>query len=123
MSSTFAILVVEDDVLIRDYVGSMLKAAGYDVTRAANVTDALDVLDGTFKPDLLFTDVYMGAGMNGIELARTARMMFPDLKILFTSGYIGTTERNHLPEGAEVLSKPYRKKACLDKVMAMLISA
>ena len=120
MNSTFTILVVEDDVLIRDYVSSVLKAAGYDVTSAANVADALEVLNGCFKPNLLFTDVYMGAGLNGIELARNARQMFPDLKILFTSGFMPATERDQMPEGAQVLQKPYRKKDCLAKVMAML---
>ena len=98
----------------------MLKAAGYDVTSAANVADALEVLNGCFKPNLLFTDVYMGAGLNGIELARNARQMFPDLKILFTSGFMPATERDQMPEGAQVLQKPYRKKDCLAKVMAML---
>ena len=120
MNLAFSILVVEDDILIRDYVSDLLKSAGHDVTSAASGTEAVEVLNSPLNPDLLFTDIYMGVGMDGIELARNARLILPDIKILFSSGYIGANERDHFPQGAEILPKPYRRKDCLEKVMAML---
>ncbi len=120
MTSKFEILVVEDDNLICDYVSALLQAAGYGVTVAASGPAALQLLAAGPRPDLLFTDVHLTGGMTGIDLATNARLMFPDLKILFTSGYIGSTEREQLPPGAEFLPKPYRRKDCIDKASSLL---
>ncbi len=61
--------------------------------------------------DLLFTDIVMAGGMSGVELAREARTLKPDLKVLFTSGYSNEDPdvMMVLSDGAPLLKKPYRR--------------
>ena len=81
------ILVVEDDPRVRRVSVRRLKELGYTVIEADSGPAALAVLDRGERIDLLFTDVVMGGGMTGIDLAREAGRRRPGLKILFTSGY------------------------------------
>jgi PAS domain S-box-containing protein len=106
-----AIVVVEDDRLVREYVIVQLQNLGYAVTAAANGTEALALIEGGAKADLLFTDVIIPGGMNGRELADEALRCRPGLKILFTSGYTESAIVHHgrLDPGVLLLAKPYRK--------------
>jgi CheY-like chemotaxis protein len=81
------ILVVEDDARVRRVSLRRLKELGYAVIEADSGPVALAILDRGQPIDLLFTDVVMAGGMNGIELAREAGRRRPGLKTLFTSGY------------------------------------
>jgi PAS domain S-box-containing protein len=104
------ILVVEDDMLVRNYVLTQLHSLGYVTLDAANATEAL-VLAHTGHPfDLLFTDVIM-PGMNGRQLADEILKVRPGLRVLFTSGYTENAIIHHgrLDEGVLLLAKPYRK--------------
>ncbi len=77
---------------------------------AGNGTSALDFLRSGAKVDLLFTDVVMPGSLNGVQLAREAKRLRPDLKVLITSGYMDKAieiEDEGLHDGA-VLRKPYR---------------
>jgi YesN/AraC family two-component response regulator len=78
---------------------------------AADAHAALEILDGTEEIDLLFTDVVMLGGVDGKELARKAKAKRSNLKVLFTSGFPGTSFNNGalLTEDDVLLSKPYRK--------------
>lgn len=114
------ILVVEDDALIRDYVAQLLLGSGYRVTCAASSQEALCLIDMGLAPNLLFTDIRVADGMSGIELARQAQRIVPDLKVLFMSGHIDTKGRERLPEGAGFLRKPFRSLQCLEKVRSAL---
>jgi signal transduction histidine kinase/ActR/RegA family two-component response regulator len=104
------ILAVDDNPGVRAAVCTQLKELGYQVHQANSGQAALDRLDSV-KVDLLFTDVVMPGGMNGKELAEQARAKFPDLKVLFTSGFPGKsgTHDIELDAGDRLLSKPYRK--------------
>src|SRR6185312_16769047 len=82
-----AILLVEDDPLVRAHTEKQLVALGYRVSTADKGSSALELIDQGLKPDLLFTDVVMPDGMNGRQLADEALRRFPGMKILFTSGY------------------------------------
>ena len=106
-----AILVVEDDRLVRDYVVTQLRSLGYEVTAAPAAAEALAMIDAGVEPDLLFTDVIMPGGMNGRQLADAARRRYPALKVLFTSGYTESAIVHHgrLDPGVHLLAKPYRK--------------
>ena len=106
-----AILVVEDDRMVRDYVVAQLRGLGYKTTAAASGAEALAMIDAGAVPDLLFTDIIMPGGMNGRELADAARGRYPDLKVLFTSGYTESAIVHHgrLDAGVHLLAKPYRK--------------
>ena len=79
------ILIVEDEFLIRMTLGEALADEGYDVIEASNAREGLEHLNAG-GIGLMMTDVQLPGGMNGIELARRAREMAPDLPIIYVSG-------------------------------------
>jgi signal transduction histidine kinase len=105
-----SILIVEDDVLVRDYVLTQINRLGYDALAAGNTAEALAIIDGPERIDLLFTDVIMPGGMNGRQLAIEALRRRPGLKVLYTSGYTENAIVHHgrLDAGLLLLTKPYR---------------
>jgi PAS domain S-box-containing protein len=117
------ILVVDDDEQLREGVSEQLISLGYSPVLASNGREALDVMAREPHIDLLFTDVVM-PGMNGREVAEEARLMQPDLKVLFTSGYFeGALLRNgKLDANVQLLTKPYRKQKLAEKVEEALRS-
>jgi len=104
------ILVVEDDMLVRNYVLTQLHSLGYVTLDAGNATEALAIVRADHRFDLLFTDVIM-PGLNGRQLANEMLKIRPELKVLFTSGYTENAIIHHgrLDEGVLLLAKPYRK--------------
>ncbi len=106
------ILVVEDDPDLRQHAEAQIRALGYRVSVAENADEALALLEQDPSVDLLFTDVIMPGSMHGAELARTARAAYPDLKVLYTSGYTKnvTLNKGRLDENVELLPKPYRRE-------------
>lgn len=106
-----AILVVEDDALVRRYVIAQIESLGYTTLQAANASDALRLIDEGSAIDLLFTDVIMPGPMNGRQLVDEALQRRPDLKTLYTSGYTENAMVHHgrLDSGVLLLAKPYRK--------------
>jgi PAS domain S-box-containing protein len=105
-----AVLIVEDDSLVRRYVVTQIQSLGYTTLEAANAADALKILD-TAAIDLLFTDVIMPGSMNGRQLVEEALRRQPSLKTLYTSGYTENAIVHHgrLDSGVLLLAKPYRK--------------
>ncbi|HEX8261442.1 MAG TPA: ATP-binding protein [Allosphingosinicella sp.] len=100
------ILVVDDDDDVRQVAAAMVAELGYSVAVAADAEQALRLLEaGRF--DLMVTDVAM-PGTNGVELGRQARLVAPDMPILFASGYadVQTFGAELLDEA--VLRKPFR---------------
>jgi signal transduction histidine kinase len=81
------ILVVDDDRQVLAVTCYMLKALGHEVVTAHNGAEALGVLRGDAKIDILFSDVAMSPGMNGVELAREAQRLRGGIKVLLTSGH------------------------------------
>ena len=116
------ILVVEDDADVRDAVREMLVDLGYAVIEAENAAGALDVLRGGAHVDLLFSDVVMPGEVHTREMARTAREINPDIKILFTSGYTqnAIVHNGRLDDDVFLLSKPYRKHDLARKLRSLL---
>lgn len=84
------ILVVDDERLIADTICQILEGAGFDVAVAYDGWEAIEKAS-KFKPDQLLTDVRMPR-MNGVELAKTIRKMYPSTKILLFSAYVGVSE-------------------------------
>jgi len=118
------ILVVEDNEDVRELAESMLGAAGYAVVSAASGERALELLEDEQEFDLLFTDVIMPGGMNGLQLAEQVRARRPETPILITTGYM-----DELPsptpraQPLDVLGKPYRQEELLSRVRAILPAA
>jgi CheY-like chemotaxis protein len=105
------ILVVEDDTLVRRHVTGLLAGLGYRVLQAAAATSAMELLSANPGVSLLFTDIVMPGGMNGVDLAKKARALRPDLKVLFTSGYTenAVEKDGRLDPDVDLLSKPYSR--------------
>jgi signal transduction histidine kinase len=104
-----SILIVEDDALVREYVVTQIRRLGYRTLAASNAAEALAVMDGPERIDLLFTDVIIPGGMNGRQLATEALRRRPGLKVLYTSGYTENAIVHHgrLDAGVLLLPKPY----------------
>jgi CheY-like chemotaxis protein len=100
------ILVVEDDATVLALTLDVLTGLGYDVISATNANEALETIRSDTEIDLLFTDVVMPGGVNGLTLARSAREIRPGLRVLLTSGFVG---EGRIIEGREfpLLDKPY----------------
>jgi len=106
-----SVLVVEDEDDVRDIAVAFLRSLGYRVQATSNAQDALDRLRGDASIALLFSDVVLGTGMNGFELADAARSLRIGLPVLLTSGYEHALggERS-AAERYTVLQKPYRRE-------------
>jgi two-component system, response regulator PdtaR len=83
-----AILVVEDEVLVRMAVAECLRQAGYSVAEAANAHEAVEILRHSRDVKLIVSDVRMPGSMDGVELARLARSEYPDTKVVLVSGHL-----------------------------------
>ena len=106
---TGTILLVEDEEGVREVAETILSTSGYDVLKAENAAEALDLWEEhKDEIDLLLTDVIM-PGISGKELADTLISSRSDLKVLFMSGYSTDVISFHeiLPGGVELLQKPF----------------
>jgi CheY-like chemotaxis protein len=118
------VLAVEDHPEVLEYVTSTLEELGYRVLTAVDGVAALAILRGDEPIDLLFSDIVMPNGLSGVDLAREAQRLRPDLCVLLTTGYAG----RNVPgagedEGWEILAKPYRPSDLAAKLAAMLPTA
>jgi CheY-like chemotaxis protein len=117
------ILVVEDEAPVRGLVVRILSRAGYQVRAAGSAQEAQRVLDSVdYQPDLLLTDVVLPGGANGRNVAETLLKRFPQLRVLFMSGYTGNAvvSDGHLDEGVAFLEKPFTPEKLLRKVQEVL---
>ncbi|WP_230492135.1 MULTISPECIES: PAS domain-containing protein [unclassified Janthinobacterium] len=116
------ILVVEDDAPVQHTVVDMLRGLGYDVLHADDGASALALLGTGVAIDLLFTDVVMPGPVSSKELARQARLLLPDLAVLFTSGYTHNAimQGGRLDAGVELLSKPYQREDLARRIRHLL---
>jgi len=103
-----AVLVVDDEVCVRDMTAAGLREYGYDVIEAESGAAALQILDRGGEIGVLVTDFVM-PGMHGSELAVAARLRRPSLPIILMTGYMGglSTQRD-VPDDLPVLHKPFR---------------
>src|SRR5690242_8462380 len=105
------VLVVDDDREVRELALAVLEGAGYRVLEAASGDEAYRLLLN--HPDLrihvLFTDVVMPGQLDGIDLANAARLLRPELQVLFATGFANLVRPNRdIDMHGAVLRKPYR---------------
>jgi CheY-like chemotaxis protein len=116
------VLVVEDEPEVRDLVRVVLQSSGYRVLEACEGDEALSLCERWAEPiQLLLTDVVM-TRMNGPQLAERLRASFPEMKVLFMSGYPGEILARHgfSAEKAPLLQKPFTPAVLRRKVREVL---
>ena len=107
-----AVLVVEDEALIRLAAMDLVESAGYEAVEAKNADEAILILDARTDIRVVFTDVDMPGTMDGLKLAHFIRDRWPPVRILVASGMKIVIE-GQLPVGARFFSKPYEDNSIL----------
>jgi len=112
------LLLAEDDPAVRGFMSSVLEQAGYHVLLAENGRKSLEICNSFAGPiHALITDVVMPE-INGRELAERARVLRPDLKILFVSGYVDRGIKDESNSSCAFLEKPFTAESLLSAVEA-----
>jgi CheY-like chemotaxis protein len=103
------VLVVEDEPVLRMMAIDMVEDAGFEAVEAADAIEAIGILEA--RPDirLVFTDIDMPRGMDGIRLAAAIRDRWPPIKIILTSGKYSEDQAG-LPTPTSFFPKPYLKE-------------
>jgi signal transduction histidine kinase len=115
------ILMVEDDEHLLEVTSEMLTELGYRVVCTWNGAEALQMLKDDQEFELLFSDVVMSSGMNGVELAREARRLNKSIKVLLTSGYAeDVLERHGAVDEFAVIGKPFRRAELAQRLRSIL---
>jgi CheY-like chemotaxis protein len=114
-----AVLIVEDEPLIRMGAVNLIEDAGFEVYEADSADAAIALLELHKEIRLLFTDVDMPGSMDGLKLAHYVRGRWPPVKIIVTSGHVKVTEES-LPVGALFMPKPYDPAAITHKIKEMI---
>ena len=102
------VLVVEDEPLLRMAAVDLVEQAGFEAVEATDATNAVSILEN--RPDIriVFTDVDMPRGMDGIKLAAMVRDRWPPIEIIIVSGHIDRADVE-LPARSVFFAKPYKE--------------
>lgn len=116
------ILVVDDEPTIRMLITESLSDQGHACLEAVDGPQALAILESSAAIDLLITDVGLPGGLNGRQVAEAARVLRPDLRVLFVTGYAENAAFNHghIERGMEVLTKPFMVSELVRRVSRLL---
>lgn len=120
LTGSSRILLVEDEDAVRSFSVRALQNKGYEVHEANSGDNALELLQRD-KPklDLMVSDVMM-PGMDGIELSKHVRELYPNLKIIFMSGYTEDKFKDDMGTDVHFLAKPFTLKQLAEKVKDVL---
>jgi two-component system NtrC family sensor kinase len=109
------VLLVEDNAEVAEVTKAYFEELGYKVKQAASAQGGLDLVEDERDIDLVFSDILMPGGMNGLELADAIRRRFPHIVVLLTTGY-SSSAQDAVSQGFAVLQKPY-DIAALDRAL------
>jgi DNA-binding NtrC family response regulator len=112
------ILFVEDEALVRMDMAEFLREHGYCVHETGSAREAIDALQAKSGIDLVFTDISLPEGMNGLELAEWTLCHQPRIKVLVTTG--DASRMAEVPPTIESLAKPYTGRDLVDEVEKVL---
>jgi CheY-like chemotaxis protein len=110
------VLVVEDEALIRMNATDMLRDAGFATFEASGPEDALTQIACHPEITVLFTDINMPGGFDGLELAHRVHAFRPDVRLILTSGR-DAPKKCDIPDDGKFLPKPY-DRASLARLIA-----
>jgi PAS domain S-box-containing protein len=116
------ILLVEDNPQVAELAAAILAEWGHSVVRVGDASEALRKLEEDDRFDLMFSDVVMPGGMNGLDLARLIRRRWPSLPVVLATGY-NEAAGNPEDEGFPLLRKPYRMEDLQSAIVSALENA
>ena len=119
MDHRIAVLVVEDEALIRMEIVSELEDAGFKVFEAAHADAAIKILIANLNIRVMFTDIDMPGGMDGLKLAAAVRDRWPPIKIIVTSGH-RTVDTKKLGVEGRFVQKPYNTRHVVQSINEMV---
>src|ERR1700685_3706324 len=114
-----AVLIVDDEALIRMDAVSLAEDAGFLAYEARSADEAIRMLELHDEIRLIFTDINMPGSIDGLKLAHYVRGRWPPVKIIVTSGK-ATLRCEELPAGAVFLGKPYHPEHVRHKVRELM---
>ncbi len=109
LSSRPTVLIVEDELLVREIATIEFEDAGFTVLEAGDGKEAVDFLASDVRIDLLFTDIRLPGSLDGWSIAARARELRPALPVIYATGYSADAMR--LVSGGLFFKKPYRPTA------------
>ncbi|WP_404400852.1 response regulator [Pelagibacterium halotolerans] len=112
-----AVLVVEDEPLVRLDIAQALATAGFTVIEAGTAEEALEALAGRTDIDLIFTDIEMPGHLSGLDLVRIVHARWPDMPVLVTSGM-------RMPDASDLarfFPKPYDAAKIVTEAQALAV--
>jgi two-component system, cell cycle response regulator CpdR len=114
------VLVVEDEADVLEIVQDALQRKGVRVRTAASDRQALSVLEGEARSfQMLIADINLGEGVTGFDVARHARQLNPDLKVIYITGHAAHLDKFGVPD-AVMFPKPFYPDELADQVVHML---
>jgi DNA-binding NtrC family response regulator len=105
------ILVIDDEFLMRDIVSEALMEDGQSVVEANNAEDALELVLRGGLPEAIVTDVYLGAGMNGLTLAEEVHRVWPHVGVVIMTGTPEAVTGRVCATNERLLYKPFSASA------------
>lgn len=115
-----AILVVDDEPVVRLTLVDFLNDAGFNVLDAGDAADALAIIRGSAEGiDILVTDLNLGPGDNGLVLVSKARLQVPDLSVVYVTGSPEMFREYAFAPGDRVFLKPFDPNALVAAVAAL----
>lgn len=118
------ILLVEDEDDLRELAVELLQDEGYRVKTARNGVEGLARITADQEIDVLFTDIVMPGDIDGWELARRSKKLRPDLRVLYTSGFLRSIPADEPELGyGPLLPKPWRPRQLIEHLEKVLDSA
>ena len=115
----FAVLVVEDDAILRLHALDLVEEAGFTPIEAKNADEAIAVLEKRSDIILLFTDVNMPGSMDGVKLAHAVRNRWPPIKIVVVSGQV-QLDTNELPSETRFFGKPFEAEKMIAELRELI---
>ena len=115
----YAVLVVEDEAILRLHAIDVVEEAGFSAIEAKNADEAIAILESRSDITLLLTDVNMPGSMDGLKLAHAVRNRWPPVKIVVVSGH-RQVDQSELPPDSRFFGKPFQAEKMIAELRAMI---
>ncbi len=114
-----AVLVVEDEPILRLHALDIVEEAGFTAIEAKNADEAIAILESRSDIALLYTDINMPGSMDGLKLAHAVRNRWPPIKIVVVSGHV-QLDQNELPSQSRFFGKPFEAQKMISELRSMI---